>query len=884
MISSFSAGLGPIGKALGWMLIHSFWQISLIALVLALVLRMIPRKQVNTRYALLLIGLVAVVFWSGMTFQSNWAYYAYTPTVEQGTALVQDGSPIEAITLEPVVYSWEQSFQQAVTWLDGQLNMVTFIWGIGVVLSCLYFIMGLSYLHYLQTYRVRMPEPDWVERFTRLSAQMGIRRKVRFLLSEVVKDPITFRLLRPVILLPTSLMTGLEPKQIELLLLHELAHVRRYDFTINILQTLVEIVFFYHPALWWISRNIRATREHCCDDAVLAVQNQPVLYAEALTRIPNSNLSLKKRLAMSANNNKGILSQRIFRLFGQYESQPPIYRSILMAFLLLFLSLGSQAFLVAEDSLPESQEVSLIEEDPRLELEPEEVVLEPAEQVEPAAVAQETSQVSPEPSVAEAPASIVEGIVVDENDQPLIGVSILVKNATVGTITDFNGQFKLKLPTECATLVFSYVGRESKEVEQSCGGQHLDIILPASVSLGEVVVVSKQEKAATRTEDTPTNEAIISGTVVGENGQPLIGTSVLIKDTKIGTITDLEGYFRLTLPSECATLVFNYVGKQVEEVSNACGGQKLDITMKSKSTTAILATDEKDATKEELEALEGFVMDEAGNPLIGATILVKGGTIGTITDLKGYYRLVLPADCATLIFSYVGKQNREYSEACNGQKIGVQLATKNAIEETKSEPAVEATKADKVIISGTVKDENGQALIGTNVLIKDTKIGTITDLEGNYRLALPSECATLVFSYIGKQTQEVANTCGSQKLDIILRAKKEAEGQEPAAEPTQRIELPEVEITTPESKILQDLTLFPNPSSGNITVSFKLAKATKVIIGVYTVDGKPITLNVLGLGAGTHRHVWKDDETRKGTFLLQIQAEGEKVSKQFVLE
>ena len=877
MISSFSAGLGPIGKALGWMIIHSLWQISLIALVLALVLRMIPRKQVNTRYALLLIGLVTVVVWSGMTFQSNWTYYAYVPTIEQGTALVQDASPIEVTNFEPAVSTWQQGFQEAVFWLDSQLRRVTFIWGIGVVLSCLYFIMGLSYLHYLQTYRVKVPEPEWVERFTRLSIQMGIRRKVRFLLSEVVQDPITFRLLRPVILLPTSLMTGLEPKQLELLLLHELAHIRRYDFTVNILQTLVEIVFFYHPALWWISRNIRTTREHCCDDAVLAVQNQPVLYAEALTRIPTSNLSLKKRLAMSANNNKGILSQRIFRLFGQYESQPPIYRSILMAFLLLFLSLGSQAFRVVEDSSFQAEELSAVQAEPVAELAQEEVVLEPTSQVGSQQIEREAPQESALASPVEVAASIIEGKVVDEEDQPLVGVSILVKNTTVGTVTDFDGKYRLKLPTDCATLIFSYIGRKSQEIEQSCGGQKLNVMLPATVDLGEVVVIGKQDKPERTTEEVKAEKAIISGTVKDEKGQPLIGTSILIKDTKTGTITDLEGAFSLTLPSECAPLVFNYVGKQVVEVASACGGQKLDIIMKSKPKTAV-------TEKKEPKTVEGYVVDEAGDPLIGTNILVKGKTIGTITDLKGYFRLALPNDCATLIFSYVGKQSQEITEICQGQKRIVQLATKEATEKAQPEPAAEQAKAEKVIISGTVKDENNQPLIGTSILIKDTKIGTITDLQGNYRLALPGECATLLFSYIGKQTREVANTCGNQKLDVVLENTKAESAEEPAAEPNQRIELPEVEISSSETKILQDLKVFPNPTSGKVTVSFKLTKDTKVIFGVYTIEGKPITLNVMGLGAGTHRHVWQDEDTAKGTYLVQIQAEGEKISRPLIIE
>ena len=283
--------------------------------------------------------------------------------------------------------------------------------------------------------------------------------------------------------------------------------------------------------------------------------------------------------------------------------------------------------------------------------------------------------------------------------------------------------------------------------------------------------------------------------------------------------------------------------------------------------------------------VEGTVVDENDQPLIGVNILVKNTTVGTITDFTGQFKLKLPTECATLIFSYIGKVTQEIEQSCGGQKLDVVLPattkpSKIVMRKQQFDGATEQAIAEKVIITGVVKDGNNQPLIGTNVLIKDTRIGTITDLEGNYRLALPTECATLVFSYIGKQTQEVANTCGSQRLDIILQDEKEAAPQES----TPGIRLPEAEITAVESKTLQDLSLFPNPSSGNITVSFTLAKATKVIIGVYTMDGKLITQNVLGLGAGTHRHVWHDDETRKGTFLLRIQTNGEKISKQFILE
>ena len=120
---------------------------------------------------------------------------------------------------------------------------------------------------------------------SRLKEQLGLQRTVRVLQSTLVNSPIVVGCYRSVILLPTSLLTALPASQLESILAHELAHVRRFDYLINLLQTGVETLFFYHPAVWWMSRRMRIERENCCDDVVIGVLGDRVQYGRALLAI-----------------------------------------------------------------------------------------------------------------------------------------------------------------------------------------------------------------------------------------------------------------------------------------------------------------------------------------------------------------------------------------------------------------------------------------------------------------------------------------------------------------------------------------------------------------------------------------------------------------------
>ena len=116
----------------------------------------------------------------------------------------------------------------------------------------------------------------------RLSRRLHITRAITLFESTLVDVPTVIGFVKPVILLPASVLGGLTPQQLEAILAHELAHIRRHDYIVNLLQSLLETLLFYHPAVWWLSRRIRIEREHCCDDLAVSLCGDPLVYARAL--------------------------------------------------------------------------------------------------------------------------------------------------------------------------------------------------------------------------------------------------------------------------------------------------------------------------------------------------------------------------------------------------------------------------------------------------------------------------------------------------------------------------------------------------------------------------------------------------------------------------
>jgi uncharacterized protein (TIGR03435 family) len=166
---------------------------------------------------------------------------------------------------------------------------------------------------------VRREPPEWQEALRKLGAQIRLSRPVPLLVSALVQVPAVVGWLRPVVLVPVGALGGLPAEYLEALLLHELAHIRRHDYLVNMLQSVAEALLFYHPAIWWVSGHIRAERELCCDDVAVSASGNALTYARALAHLESCRPS---HLSAALAANGGSLADRIARLLGQ--SRPAV--------------------------------------------------------------------------------------------------------------------------------------------------------------------------------------------------------------------------------------------------------------------------------------------------------------------------------------------------------------------------------------------------------------------------------------------------------------------------------------------------------------------------------------------------------------------------------
>ena len=197
--------------------------------------------------------------------------------------------------------------------LNPALPWLVALWVVGVVALSVRLAHGWMMARRLRTDGTRATSASLQQVLERLAARMRVSRPVQLLESLLVEVPAVIGWLRPVILVPASALTGLTPQQLEVLLAHELAHVRRYDYLVNVVQCVIETLLFYHPAVWWVSRRVRDEREHCCDDLAVQLCGDRQLYASALVDMERLR-PRTPRLALAATGGGGSLLNRVKRL------------------------------------------------------------------------------------------------------------------------------------------------------------------------------------------------------------------------------------------------------------------------------------------------------------------------------------------------------------------------------------------------------------------------------------------------------------------------------------------------------------------------------------------------------------------------------------------
>ncbi|MDX2249293.1 MAG: M56 family metallopeptidase [Bacteroidia bacterium] len=323
----------PIMESLGWAIFHSLWLGVVTAVLLFIILNFLQKRSPLIRYYVsVMMGLLFFLS-VGFVFVKEYREQP-APSIE-----VYDGTYSGITDAAPLKISEESFFgnllyQSKQIW-ERNIRVVVLLWFMGALIFAGRMAAGYAGLIRLSTQDISSPPQEWIQRLRLLAKESGINRPVRLCISRLIDGPVTLWFFRPLILLPTGMLTGMSPAHIEAILLHELAHIHRADFLVNLFQTFIETVLFYHPALWWISGQIRQFREECCDDRVLATGRDVHIYAEALTQVYTFNLTIKPRLIMSATGKNGSFTVRIQRLFGLNPTSSKAGKNLLSLVILL---------------------------------------------------------------------------------------------------------------------------------------------------------------------------------------------------------------------------------------------------------------------------------------------------------------------------------------------------------------------------------------------------------------------------------------------------------------------------------------------------------------------------------------------------------------------
>ena len=262
-------------QTLAWSLLHFLWQGTAIAAVAAAL--MVVLRKPATRY---LVGVTALALMLG-------AFTVTFAVISEPAATVADvaasGAPAAVPTPAVNAISVHELMEErAANDSAGDFAWIARAWLIGVFVFALRIAFGLAVLEQLRRRNLIALPDALVSRFQALQQRLGIRRVIRYCECHSLSVPAVIGFLRPVVLIPMRALTGLTPEQLDAVIAHELGHIKRFDVAVNFFQVVAETLFFFHPAMWWLNRRIRADREDCCDDVAIAACGGTVGYARAL--------------------------------------------------------------------------------------------------------------------------------------------------------------------------------------------------------------------------------------------------------------------------------------------------------------------------------------------------------------------------------------------------------------------------------------------------------------------------------------------------------------------------------------------------------------------------------------------------------------------------
>lgn len=281
--------------SIGWTLLHFLWQGALVACLVAVALRVLRNADPRYRYNLACSGLLACLLW---------------PVAELSMRL-RDGAAIGASSgfADAFLISGGNGAGGLLAYLQHHLLWIVGFWAACAIVLAARMALGLLWIR--RNAQADVGDARLQASASRLAVQFGITREVRLRVVDNLSSPVTAGWWRPLVLVPASLVSGMPHELLEALLAHEMAHIRRFDYLVNLGQNVVEILLFYHPAVWWISGRVRAEREQIADDIAARHTGEPRTLARALSELEKLQFS-NHHLTLAANG--GDLVSRVRRL------------------------------------------------------------------------------------------------------------------------------------------------------------------------------------------------------------------------------------------------------------------------------------------------------------------------------------------------------------------------------------------------------------------------------------------------------------------------------------------------------------------------------------------------------------------------------------------
>ncbi len=316
--------------ALGWTVMHSLWQAFAIAIILALVLNALRSNSATIRYEASAFALFLVLVSAVSTF--IWYYAA----AGQETVFITEhvlANEVMVGASEPLALS--NFAQMCVNYFNTHLPIIVMIWLVGVAFFVLRLLGGLVYVNRLKHYRTQAIPAKWQNRLALITKRIPVKKTITILESAVIQVPMVIGYFKPYILMPIGAINQLAADEVEAVIAHEVAHIYRNDFLMNIIISFIEVFFYYNPAVWWISGNIRLERENCCDDIAIKVCGNSLSYAKALVRLQELN-AYAPSFAMPFSGQRNQLLYRIRRILNQPQNRHNILERLMATLVLLF--------------------------------------------------------------------------------------------------------------------------------------------------------------------------------------------------------------------------------------------------------------------------------------------------------------------------------------------------------------------------------------------------------------------------------------------------------------------------------------------------------------------------------------------------------------------